>query len=475
MSNILTYPGIPIVAGGDMMIISDVSVDGNPTRSVSVNQLGAYIGAGGGGAAGVTSLNALVGALTLIPGTNITFTTLGNNITINGAATTGTVTSVGLSHGGSAFTVTPSSTPVTTSGTLAITAAGTAAQYINGEGNLTALTSLPFNLTLTTTGTSGLSTLVGNTLNIPNYATGGGGGLVTSLTTVGTSGASTLTAGVLNVPNYADTTNFNVAGDTGVLGSIAKAGTLSLLSSNSLGIRTIISTPTAGSSTVTLSLLASGVAAGNYTNSDITVDSYGRVTAAANGSGAGTIASVTSGVGLISTGNATDPVINIDLVGSDNYIESGTLDNTPVVSDKIPYSDFSQNVKYTTLSGLMAAGLGYTTATLILDPQGTSAPLVTTLNNTIGGTFTITRISEGAYEIANTTNPFSANTSVFISNPNAETPSSGTGTLPQPTTIRRKTTGLLSVSCYREETGTVSGAVSDFGVNDVIVEIKIYS
>ena len=241
MSNILTYPGIPIVAGGDMMIISDVSVDGNPTRSVSVNQLGAYIGAGGGSGAGVTSLNTLVGALTLIPGTNITFTTLGNNITINGAATTGTVTSVGLSHGGSAFTVTSLSTPVTTSGTLAITAAGTAAQYINGEGNLTALTSLPFNLTLTTTGTSGLSTLVGNTLNIPNYATGGGGGLVTSLTTVGTSGASTLTAGVLNVPNYTDTTNFNVAGDTGVLGSIAKAGTLSLLSSNSLGIRTIIS------------------------------------------------------------------------------------------------------------------------------------------------------------------------------------------------------------------------------------------
>ena len=123
----------------------------------------------------------------------------------------------------------------------------------------------------------------------------------------------------------------------------------------------------------------------------------------------------------------------------------------------------------------MAAGLGYTTATLILDPQGTSAPLVTTLNNTIGGAFTITRISEGAYEIVNTTNPFSANTSVFISNPNTETPSSGTGNLPQPTVIRRKTTGIISVNCYREETGTVSGAVSDFGVNDVIVEIKIYS
>ena len=62
MSNILTYPLIPIVAGDDMMVISDVSVKGNPTRSVSVDQLGAYIGAGGGGAAGVTSLNAKVGS-----------------------------------------------------------------------------------------------------------------------------------------------------------------------------------------------------------------------------------------------------------------------------------------------------------------------------------------------------------------------------------------------------------------------------
>ena len=50
MSNIITYPGIPIVAGDDLMIISDVSVDGNPTRSVSIGQLGSYIGATGGGA-----------------------------------------------------------------------------------------------------------------------------------------------------------------------------------------------------------------------------------------------------------------------------------------------------------------------------------------------------------------------------------------------------------------------------------------
>ena len=113
---------------------------------------------------------------------------------------------------------------------------------------------IPFT-SLTTTGTSGAATLVGGVLNIPDYATGGGGGTVTSvdfttdiaaftaavadgtttpsislnlnggtagqflrqdgawattpaatftsLTTTGTSGAATLAAGVLNIPDYA--------------------------------------------------------------------------------------------------------------------------------------------------------------------------------------------------------------------------------------------------------------------------------
>ena len=45
---------------------------------------------------------------------------------------------------------------------------------------------------------------------------GGGGGIVTSLTTTGDSGASTLVGGVLNVPEYADTvTSLTTTGDSG--------------------------------------------------------------------------------------------------------------------------------------------------------------------------------------------------------------------------------------------------------------------
>jgi hypothetical protein len=53
---------------------------------------------------------------------------------------TGTVTSVGISHAGDAFTA---GSAVTTAGTLAITMAGTAAQYVNGLGNLITFPSIP--------------------------------------------------------------------------------------------------------------------------------------------------------------------------------------------------------------------------------------------------------------------------------------------------------------------------------------------
>jgi len=50
------------------------------------------------------------------------------------SSTTGTVTSVGLSHTGNAFSV--GSSPVTSSGTIAVDVVGSGSQYITGDGNL---------------------------------------------------------------------------------------------------------------------------------------------------------------------------------------------------------------------------------------------------------------------------------------------------------------------------------------------------
>jgi hypothetical protein len=113
-------------------------------------------------------------------------------------ASTGGVTSVGLSMP-AAFTV--GNSPITLAGTIGVTGAGDATQYINGAGNLVLLSTLPQGAvtSLTTTGT-GAATLVNTVLNIPTPVIP-----FRSLTTTGTSGASSLTSGVLNVPNYSDT------------------------------------------------------------------------------------------------------------------------------------------------------------------------------------------------------------------------------------------------------------------------------
>ena len=112
----------------------------------------------------------------------------------------GTVTSVGLSSVTSGVTI--GSTPITTSGIITIAiATATASQ----NGLLSSADWATFNgkqnaITLTTTGTSGVSTLVGSTLNIPNYTTNLTGYVpYTGATTNVDLGDFVLTSGGLNV------------------------------------------------------------------------------------------------------------------------------------------------------------------------------------------------------------------------------------------------------------------------------------
>ena len=111
-----------------------------------------------------------------------------------GGGGSGTVTSVDVVGGTTGLTT--SGGPVTTAGvitlggTLNVGSGGTGAVTLTGilKGNgtsaftaATAGTDYQAPITLTTTGSSGAATFIGNTLNIPQYSGGGGSGTVTSV------------------------------------------------------------------------------------------------------------------------------------------------------------------------------------------------------------------------------------------------------------------------------------------------------
>lgn len=127
----------------------------------------------------------------------------------------GSVTSVGLATGTSGTDINVSGSPVTTSGDITLnipTASG------SNTGKLSSTDWTTFNgkqdsITLTTTGTSGAATFVGNTLNIPQYSGGGGSGDLTEIQTT-TSSQLTITNGTGPIPSLAIVTGAVVNGGT---------------------------------------------------------------------------------------------------------------------------------------------------------------------------------------------------------------------------------------------------------------------
>jgi hypothetical protein len=194
------------------LVAADIPTLNQNTTGTASNVTGTVAIANGGTGTATPSL---------VAGTNVTITGSWPNQTIaasGGGGGSGTVTSVSVaSANGFAGSVTNATT------TPAITVSTSITGVLKGNGTAisaaSAGTDYQAPITLTTTGTSGAATFVANTLNIPQYSSGGGSGTVTSVdatvpTFLSVTGGPITTSGTLAI-SYSGTALPIANGGTG--------------------------------------------------------------------------------------------------------------------------------------------------------------------------------------------------------------------------------------------------------------------
>lgn len=257
---------------------------------------------------------------------------------------TGTVSSVAVTESGDALTITGS--PITTAGTINIGFAGNNTQYINGAGGLTTFPSLSGYLTAVTA-TAPLLSSGGTTpdLSIPAASASVDGYLdnadwttfnnkqnAITLTTTGTTGAATLIGATLNIPNYSTDLSGYVP-YTGATGNVN-------LGTHSLSAYDLIINHTSGS----------GVAA------SITKGGNGEALTVVKSSGSGNAASITGGVTLISELHLTTDLADAYIASAANWNTAYTNRITSATSPlNITSNVISISLANTTTSGYLSS------------------------------------------------------------------------------------------------------------------------
>ena len=201
----------------------------------------------------------------------------------------------------------------TLSGTIDVANGGTGASTLTGvlKGNgtsafsaATAGTDYQAPITLTTTGTSGAATFVGNTLNIPQYTGGGGGsGTVTTVSVVSANGLAGTVANATTTPAITLSTSI-----TGVLKGNGTAISAATANTDYQSPITLTTTGTSGAATfngTTLNIpqyTGGGGGGGPILESQIVISQNYTLTSNTNGFSVGPVSVATGYAVTVPTG-----------------------------------------------------------------------------------------------------------------------------------------------------------------------------
>ena len=310
------------------------------------------------------------------------------------------VTSVGYSHAGNAFTV--GGQPVTSAGTIAVTMAGTSAQYINGAGNLTTFPAIPqgditavvAGTGISGGGTSGSVTITNSAPNIVQTTITGNAGSATVLQTARTiAGVSFNGSANISLNNNAITNGagYITAGSLQGVPAILSNGTTPSLNTgiSAAEVRSLIG---AGSSstTGTVTSVAASIDGDGLSLSGTPITTSGTLaflwtggsTDYINGEGdvtsfptipQGDITNVVAGTGMSGGGTSGSVTLNCTVVGDTGVPAILSNGTTPSLNSGISAAE---------VRSLIGAGTSSTSGTV------TSVGLVTTNGSSLAVTNT---------------------------------------------------------------------------------------